>query len=309
MARIVVVGSANVDFVVQAPHIPRPGETVLGKNFVMAMGGKGANQAVGAARLGADVTFVARVGRDVFGDQCVDHYQAEGINITYVTRDEAEATGVALIAVSTSDSENSITVASGANMALSPEHVRSAEDALRQAAALLMQLEVPLETVIFAARMARDHGVTVILNPAPARSLPDELLKLVDVITPNRIELAQLFGVPEADVMAMADEELAHRALGLGPSQAVITLGAEGALAAGSWGWVRVPAFKITPIDTTAAGDAFNAGLTVALAQQSVALDDAARYASACGALAATKVGAQPSLPTATEVEAFLARQ
>lgn len=309
MTRIVVVGSANVDFVVQTPHIPRPGETVLGRNFVMAMGGKGANQAVGAARLGADVTFVARVGSDVFGDQCLETYQTEGINAAYITRDEHEATGVALIAVSTSDSENSITVASGANMTLTPAHVRAAEAAFRKADALLMQLEVPLESVILAAQIARDHGVPVILNPAPARSLPEELLHLVDVIAPNRIELAQMIGVPEADVMMMPDDELAHRALGLGPSQAVITLGAEGALAAGSWGWVRVPAFKITPVDTTAAGDAFNAGLTVALARQNVALDAAARYASACGALAATKFGAQPSLPTAADVDAFLVSQ
>lgn len=307
MAHIVVVGSANVDFVVQTPRIPRPGETVLGRNFVMAMGGKGANQAVGSARLGAKVTFVARVGGDLFGDQCLETYQSEGIDATYITRDEHEATGVALIAVATSDSENSITVASGANMTLTPDHVRAAETALHDADALLMQLEVPLESVIVAAQIARDHGVPVILNPAPARSLPEELLCLVDVITPNRIELAQMIGVSEPDVMMMSDEELAHHALGLGPSQAVITLGAEGALAAGSWGWVRVPAFEITPVDTTAAGDAFNAGLAVALAGQSVALDVAARYASACGALAVTKFGAQPSLPTAADVEAFLA--
>lgn len=309
MARIIVVGSANVDFVVQTPHIPRPGETVLGRNFVMAMGGKGANQAVGAARLGADVTFVARVGGDVFGDQCLEAYRSEGINVAFVTRDEHEATGVALIAVATSDSENSITVASGANMTLTPDYVRAAETAFRDADALLMQLEVPLESVILAAQIAHDYDVPVILNPAPARSLPEELLRLVDVITPNRIELAQMIGMPEAEVMVMPDEELAHRALGLGPSQAVITLGVEGALAVGSWGRVRVPAFKVTPVDTTAAGDAFNAGLTVALAGQNVGLDAAARYASACGALAVTKFGAQPSLPTAADVEAFLTSQ
>lgn len=305
MTRIVVVGSANVDFVVQTPHIPRPGETVLGRDFVMAMGGKGANQAVGAARLGADVTFVARVGHDVFGDQCLEAYQREGIDTRYVSRDEEEATGVALIAVD-ENGENSITVASGANMRLTPDHVEAAAAVIQQANGLLLQLEVDLTTVEAAARVARDSGVRVVLNPAPAQELPAEILRLVDVITPNRIELAQLVGVSEAEAQVMSDEELAKSILGLGPSSAVITLGAEGALAAGSWGWVRVPAFHITPVDTTAAGDAFNAGLVVALGRGDLALDQAARYASACGALAATKMGAQPSLPRAVEVTAFM---
>lgn len=307
MARVVVVGSANVDFVVQAPHIPRPGETVLGRDFVMAMGGKGANQAVGAARLGADVTFVARIGQDVFGDQCLDAYDEDGINTSYVTRDPEKATGVALIAVA-ADSENSITVASGANMTLTPAHIQAASVAFEASDLLLMQLEVPLETNIAAARQARESGARVVLNPAPAQSLPDELLQLVDVITPNRIELAQLVGLPEDEVRDMPDEELAKLALSLGPSDAVITLGADGALAAGSWGWVRVPAFEITPVDTTAAGDGFNAGLVVALSRGDN-LEQAVRYASACGALAATKMGAQPSLPTADAVTAFIAKR
>ncbi len=308
MARIIVVGSANVDFVVQTPHIPRPGETVLGRDFSMVMGGKGANQAVGAVRLNASVTFVARVGSDVFGDQCLEAYQSEGIDTTFITRDAEQATGVALIAVA-GDGENSITVASGANMRVTPEHVYAAVSAFEDADILLMQLEVPLATVFTASKLAREKGMRVILNPAPAQALPADLLGYIDVITPNRIELAQLIGKPEAEVRAMPDEALAHAALSLGPSSAVITLGAEGALAAGSWGWVRVPAFSITPVDTTAAGDAFNAGLAVALAQGDRALDEAVRYASACGALAATKSGAQPSLPRAADVEAFMAAQ
>ena len=307
MVRIVVVGSANVDFVVQTPHIPQPGETVLGRNFVMAMGGKGANQAVAAARLGAEVVFVARVGQDVFGDQCLDAYRREGIVTDYVTRDAAEATGVALIAVSESG-ENSITVASGANMRLLPSYVESAGRVFEATDALVLQLEVPLETDIIAARLAREYGVRVILNPAPARALPAELLGLVDVITPNRIELAQLTGKSEAEVGAMSDEQLAHLALGLGVSGAVITLGAQGALAVGSWGRARVSPFAVAPVDTTAAGDAFNAGLAVALATGQKNLPDAAQYANACGALATTKFGAQPSLPRAAEVEALLTR-
>lgn len=307
MSRIVVVGSANVDFVVQTPHIPRPGETVLGDDFVMAMGGKGANQAVGAARLDADVTFIARVGEDIFGDQCLEAYRQAGIDTSFVTRDPQAATGVALIAVA-ADSENSITVASGANMRLTPSHVQAAEAVFAAADVLLMQLEVPLETNIEAARLARTHGARVVLNPAPAQPLPDDLLRHVDVITPNRIELAQLVERPEEEVMAMPDEELAQLALRLGPDSVVITLGAEGALAAGSWGWTRIPAFAITPVDTTAAGDAFNAGLVVALSQGKN-LEQAVRYASACGALAATKLGAQPSLPDARAVADFIAER
>jgi ribokinase len=308
MARIVVVGSANVDFVVQTPHIPRPGETVLGRNFVMAMGGKGANQAVGAARLGADVSFVACIGEDVFGDQCLEAYHAEGIHTEFVSRDARESTGVALISVA-EGGENSITVASGANMRLTPQHIEAASRVFQGADVLVMQLEVPIETVEAAARIARRNNVEVVLNPAPARSIPDELLHLIDVITPNRIEAAQLMGVPDSQAVAMTDEQLVKGLLGLGPASVVITLGAEGALAGGSWGWVRVPAFKITPVDTTAAGDAFNAGLAMALGRGGMALDQAARYASACGALAATKMGAQPSLPTGAEVDRFIAGQ
>ncbi|MCD4687153.1 MAG: ribokinase [Anaerolineae bacterium] len=304
MARIIVVGSANVDFVVQTPHIPRPGETVLGRDFVMAMGGKGANQAVGAARLGGEVTFVACVGQDVFGDQCLAAYEAEGINTAFVTRDANEATGVALIAVD-AGGENSITVASGANMQITPAHVEAASSVFQEADVLVLQLEVPLETVQTAAQLAREHGVTVLLNPAPAQSLARDLLQLVDVFTPNRIELAQLLGLPETEVGMMSDEDLAKRALGLGPSSAVITLGAQGALAAGSWGWTRVMPFAVTPIDTTAAGDAFNAGLALALGRGD-ALDQAAQYANACGALATTKFGAQPSLPGADAVDLLI---
>ena len=304
MVRVVVVGSANVDFVVQTPHIPSPGETVLGHNFVMTMGGKGANQAVGVARLGAEVTFVARVGQDVFGDQCLAAYRTEGIDTRFVSRDADEATGVALIAVA-ADGENSITVASGANMRLLPEHVQMAEGAFEGADVLVMQLEVPVQTALAAAQLAAQHGVHVVLNPAPAQKLSSELLALVDVLTPNRIELAMLLGVSEAEITALSDAQLAERALSLGVSNAVITLGAEGALVADATGAQRVPPFAVTPVDTTAAGDAFNAGLAVALGRGEP-LTAAARYGAACGALATTKIGAQPSLPRAPEVAALL---
>lgn len=307
MARIVVVGSANVDLVVQAPHIPRPGETVLGRDFVMALGGKGANQAVGVARLGAEVVFLARVGKDSFGDQCLDGYAREGINTSYISLDPEEATGVALIVVA-NDGENSIAVASGANMRLKPELIADASEAFEGADGVLLQLEIPIETVVEAARIGRKHGIPVVLNPAPAQPLQPELLNLVDVLTPNRIELAQLLGVSENEVMAMDDERLAKHALGLGVPSVVITLGKEGALAAGSWGWTRVPSFAVETVDTTAAGDAFNAGLAVALGRGGSNLPEATRYACACGALATTKFGAQPSLPDEEAVQHLLAR-
>jgi len=307
MARIVVVGSANVDLVVQAPHIPRPGETVLGRDFVMALGGKGANQAVGVARLGAEVVFLARVGKDSFGDQCLDGYAREGINTSYISLDPEEATGVALIVVA-NDGENSIAVASGANMRLTPELIADASEAFEGADGVLLQLEIPIETVVEAARIGRKHGIPVVLNPAPAQPLQSELLSLIDVLTPNRIELAQLLGVSENEVMAMDDERLAKHALGLGVPSVVITLGKEGALAAGSWGWTRVPSFAVETVDTTAAGDAFNAGLAVALGRGGSNLPEATRYACACGALATTKFGAQPSLPDEEAVQRLLAR-
>jgi len=306
MARIVVVGSANVDLVVRTPHIPRPGETVLGRDFVMALGGKGANQAVGAARLGAEVTFLACVGTDTFGDQCLAGYEQEGIDTSYIKRVSDEATGVALISVA-NDGENSIAVASGANMRLTPSLIEAAGDAFARADVVLLQLEIPVESVIEAARLGRKNGIQVVLNPAPAQSLPSDLLQAVDVLTPNRIELAQLLGVSENDVMAMDDERLAKSALGLGVPSAVITLGKDGALAAGSWGWVRVPSFPVEAVDTTGAGDAFNAGLVVALGRGGMDLPEATRYACACGALATTKVGAQPSLPDDEAVRRLLA--
>lgn len=305
MARIVVVGSANVDLVIQTPHLPQPGETVLGGQFLTAMGGKGANQAVGAARLGATVTFVARVGDDSFGQQCLAAYQKERIDTQYISVTSDTATGIALIAVA-ADGENTIIVASGANMALTPSDVAAAEPAFAGADILVLQLEVPLETSIAAARLAHRHDLRVVLNPAPAQQLPDALLDEVDIITPNRIELAQMMRLSAEDVQAMSDDDLARTALRLGPRSAVITLGADGALAADPGGWTRVPAFRVDAVDTTAAGDSFTAGLAVALARGETRLADAVRFASACGALTATRLGAQPSLPTAAEVDRFL---
>lgn len=301
MPRIVVVGSSNTDLVVRVPHLPAPGETVLGGEFVMAAGGKGANQAVAAARLGAEVAVVARIGQDIFGDRMLIGLQREGIRTRHIIVDPKAASGVALIAVDSSG-ENYIAVASGANMRLSPADVQSAEATLQKADVLLLQLEIPVETALAASNIAHQAGVRVILNPAPAPStpLPSELLANVDVLTPNKVEACSLAGT-------QLDARLAARQLAESGVRAVIvTLGALGALLVTRETEQHVPGFAVQAVDTTAAGDAFTGGLAVALAQKRT-LAEAVRYANACGALSATRLGAQPSLPTAEEVMSFLA--
>lgn len=303
MSQIVVVGSSNTDLVIHAPRIPEPGETVSGGEFLIAGGGKGANQAIAVARLGADVTFVARLGDDLFGRRALDALRQEDLDLSYVVVDPAAASGVALIVVGASG-ENSIAVAPGANDLLSPDDVRRARPALESANTLLVQLETPIETVRTATALAHAAGVRVILNPAPAPpagELDDlmEVLPYVDVLTPNEGEARAL-----ADTSG--DAEAAARALvARGIAAVVVTLGPDGALIATADDTVHVPAFAIDAADTTGAGDAFNGGLAVALAQGE-SLVDAVRFANACGALAATRPGAQPSLPTAAEARAFL---
>ena len=301
--RVVVVGSANTDMVVRCPRIPAPGETVIGGDLIIAPGGKGANQAVAAARLGAEVTFIARLGVDVFGDQAIEGYRAEGINVDAVIRDPTAPSGVALIMVD-QKGENSIAVAPGANSRLSPDDISAAEALIAKADIMLLQLEVPLETVATTVRIARRQGVRVILNPAPAPAepLPTDLLSNVSVLTPNQFEARRVSGLgQEAGV-----EEIAAALLERGVRHVVITLGADGALVADAQGLTHVPAFEVQPVDTTAAGDAFNAGLAVALSYDAEDLDGAVRYANAVGALATTRMGAQPSLPTAAAVEALI---
>ena len=304
--KIIVVGSSNTDMIVMAPHIPVPGETVLGGKFLMAAGGKGANQAVAAARLGAAVTFITRVGQDVFGEQALAGFRREGLDARYVVTDSQAASGVALIVVD-AGGENVITVAPGANARLAPDDVRPAWPAMVAADVLLLQLEIPLAAVQVAAEMAHRAGARVILNPAPAPSqpLPAELLACVTVLTPNESEARLLSGIPVVD--RSSAEQAAGWLLEQGVGAVIVTLGARGALIVTSEYQQFVPGFPVEVVDTTAAGDAFNGGLAVALAEgQSVA--DAARFASACGALAATRMGAQPSLPTADAVAAFLSR-
>jgi len=295
--KIVVVGSANTDMVIKADRIPAPGETVIGREFVMAPGGKGANQAVAAARLGAEVTFVARLGSDVFGDRAIAGYEQEGIDTTWIVRDPETASGVALIFVDEAG-ENSIAVASGANARLTPEDVERAHEAIASAHVLLVQLEVPLAAVSRAIELAHGAGVRVILNPAPAREVPASLLSQVSIATPNEHEIKVVVG--ESDRARSIT-----KMLDAGTQTVLVTLGAQGALWADKGQQERVPAFRVQAVDTTAAGDAFNGALAYALASE-LAMEEAIRYASAAAAIAVTRMGAQPSLPTRTEVEAFL---
>lgn len=300
MPHIVVVGSLNMDLVVQVPTIPAPGETVLGNNFVTIPGGKGANQAVAAARLGANVSLIGRVGRDAFGEQLLANAQREGIDVTHVGRDETVASGVAMIAVD-ANGQNSIAVASGANFCLTAAHVREAWAGLGQVDLLVMPLETKLETIETAVSLANQSGTKVILNPAPAQKLPPHILAGVDVLVPNEPETAQLTGLP---INTQAEtQQAARQLLHMGVGNVVLTLGSRGALAlTGADGqFTQVDPYAVQVVDTTAAGDAFVAGLAVGLGEGKP-LVEAVRFANAVGALAVTKQGAQPGMPTRADV-------
>lgn len=299
---IIVVGSSNTDMIVKLDRIPLPGETILGGAFVTAAGGKGANQAVAAARAGGKVTFIACVGRDMFGDQAVAGLRRDGINVKHLVRDASAPSGVALIFVA-ANGENSIAVAGGANGRLSPAAVRKAKRVFAGASTVIMQLETPLATVQATAELAAGAGVRVILNPAPARPLPDKLLKLVSILTPNETEAEWLTGVKVGNTRAAA--QAAEKLLSKGVGTVVLTLGARGAFVAGKDIRQLVPGFKMKPVDTTAAGDTFNGALAVALGEGR-GLPDAVRFANAAAAISVTRMGAQPSAPTRKEIDRFL---
>lgn len=304
--RIVVVGSANTDFVIASKRLPAPGETVTGGRFLTVPGGKGANQAVAAVRLGADVTFVARMGADAVGDAAIAGYEREGIRVDHIVRDAERPTGVALILVDERGG-NLISVAPGANGALSPEDIERAADRIRSADVLLLQLEVPLPAVARAAELAADAGVPVILDPAPApdEALRDELLKRVSYLTPNEAEAARMTG------LAVDDEASAREAAGRlrrgGAKYVLVTRGAAGVVVAGPEGVYAVRGLEVASVDSTAAGDAFNAALGCGLAGGKP-LAEAVRDGCLAGAVAATRAGAQTSLPTREELEAFALR-
>ena len=299
---ILVVGSSNTDMIIKMQRIPKPGETILGGEFASAAGGKGANQAVGAARAGGDVTFIARVGRDMFGDKAVAGFIADGINVDYVVRDRTCPSGVALIFVG-QNGENSIAVASGSNANLAPADLLKARRAFNRASVVVLQLETPLKTVEAAAKLAASAGARVILNPAPARPLPNALLRRVYLLTPNETEAKLLTGLTVKNEAGAA--KAANALLARGVENVIITLGARGALVAGRQGRGMVPAHKVKAVDTTAAGDVFNGTLAVALAEGKSLLE-AARFASAAAAISVTRLGAQPSAPQRKEIVRLL---
>ena len=302
-ARITIVGSLNMDLVIRSPRIPQPGETIIGSEFQTVPGGKGANQAVAAARQGGQVTMVGRVGEDTFADALLENLASAEIDATYVHRDKQAASGVALIVVD-DHGENIIVVASGANMRMTEKDVEAAEAAIADSDVLLLQLEVPLPVVKRAAQIAQSHNVTVVLNPAPARVLPPDLLASVDVLVPNESEAALLTGLPVGSQSEL--EKAASKILNLGVRSVVITLGKRGAfLASADYKSKIYEAFSIQPVDTTAAGDAFVAGLAVNYAAGKT-LPDAIRWGNAAGAIAALRFGAQTSLPKENEVQELL---
>jgi ribokinase len=302
MKNILVVGSSNTDMIIRVPRIPKPGETIIGREFAMAGGGKGANQAVAAARAGGRVTFVARVGDDVFGERALAGFEADGIDTRFVFRTPGSSSGIALINVD-DRGENSISVASGANALLSVEDIERANEAFAAADILLLQLESPIGTVEAALRKARERGVPVVLNPAPARPLDDALLRLVSVLTPNEHEAEILTEIAVTDDLGA--REAAARLRARGPRTVVITLGERGVYALSEGFEGLLPAFRVEPVDTTAAGDIFNGALAVALAE-GLSMADALRFAQAAAAISVTRPGAQPSAPARAEIEAFI---
>jgi len=300
MAKILVVGSINMDLVVRVPHAPNPGETVLGGDFETYQGGKGANQAVAASRMGGEVTMVGRVGNDDFGDTLIQGLVENNIKTTYVIKDSEAPSGVAMIAVA-SNGENIIVVASGANHKVSVEDVNNTRALMREADILLLQLESPLEIVTAAVELAKAYDVPVILNPAPAQELSKQLLAQIDYLTPNQPELEMLTGQKDIDASIKKIKKW-------GVKNLIITLGHNGTRVITAGMDKHFPAFEVTAVDTTAAGDAFNGALAVALAEGK-SLVDAVRLAMAAGALSVTKRGAQPSLPERESVDSFLANQ
>ena len=299
---VLVVGSANMDMVVVCEQFPNPGETVLARDFGMFPGGKGANQAVACARLGGRTVFIGKMGEDPFRASLVASLEGDGVTLDGLMTDGAAATGVALVTVD-AHGENSIVVAAGSNMRLTPADLDAHEALFASAAVVLVQLEIPLETVVRAAELGRAHGALVILNPAPARAVPDALLRLVDVLTPNQGEAARLVGhAPDGISTAeTAARELVRRGVGT----VLVTLGEAGAMLVTDTGVERFAAIPVQPVDTTAAGDAFNGALAYTLAQgQEMA--QAVPLANAVAAYAVTRRGAQPSMPDRAALDAFL---
>jgi ribokinase len=299
---IAVLGSYNTDLIVSLERLPRPGETILGGRFQTAGGGKGANQAVAAARAGGQIRFIARIGQDSFGARAIAALRKEGIDVSHVSRDARSPSGVALILVG-QEGENSIAVASGANARLTMSHVKAARQAIETAEILLLQLETPLASIEAAVRIAARRGIRVILNPAPARPLSDELLRQVSILTPNESEAQMLTGIRQKSIATAEKAALKLRRRGV--QTVIVTLGARGALVASETGTAFVRGFEVRAVDTTAAGDTFNGALAVALTEGQP-LETAVQFANAAAALSVTRRGAQTSAPTRTAINALL---
>ena len=305
--KLVVLGSINADHILNIEQFPHPGETVIGKQYKVAFGGKGANQAVAAGRSGAEIAFIACVGADDIGERIRRQLASDRIDTQPIEAIADSTTGVALIFVN-AEGENVIGINAGANAAVTPDYLARYRQKVIDADALLMQLESPLETVIAAARLAKQHQTQVILNPAPARELPDKLLGMIDMITPNETEAQRLTGIAVDN-----DDDAARAAQALhdkGIATVIITLGSRGVWLSenGNGSGKRVPGFKVQAVDTIAAGDTFNGALVTALLEGKL-MADAVRFAHAAAAIAVTRPGAQPSVPWREEIDAFLQQQ
>jgi ribokinase len=301
MSDILIVGSLNADLVVRVPRFPQPGETISGGDLQIIPGGKGANQAVAAARQGTSVSMLGRVGNDSFGPELIQNLKQNNVDTSHVQIDAGAATGTAIIVVD-ANGQNNIVLSPGGNGQVRPADV--ADVSFSDYKLVLLQLEIPIEAVTAAAQRARESGLRVLLNPAPALSLPKELISLSDFILPNETELSLLTNQSVHDIASA--EKAARTLLEGGAQNVIVTLGAKGALIVNQEIMKHIPAFDVQVVDTTAAGDAFIGGFASALLSNK-SLEEAVRYGCACGSLATTKFGAQPSLPTREEAERFIA--
>lgn len=299
MSKIVVIGSSNTDMVVKAAKFPLPGETILGGDFFMFSGGKGANQAVAAARMGSKVTFICKTGNDIFGQRSLEEFQKEGIDTRYIEKDFEKASGTALILVDDSG-ENEIVVASGANERLLWKDIEAGEKAFVEADVILLQLEIPVESVLYAAKKGFHYGKKVILNPAPALQLPEEIFSYLYLITPNETEAEILTGVKVVDRNTAS--VAAQKLIEMGVQNAIITMGAEGAYFKNHLFEMLVKAPVVKPVDTTAAGDTFNGVLAVGIASGKE-WEESIAAACRAAAISVTRMGAQASMPYKNEVE------
>lgn len=299
--KIVVIGSSNTDMVIHSKRLPKPGETVLGGTFLTNFGGKGANQAMAVAKLGGDVSFICKVGNDTFGKEAITSFSKENIDTRYIQVSLDRPSGVALINVD-SNGENYISVAPGANGDLSTEDIKNAEEVIDKASIVLMQLETPLETIIYAAKLAKAKGALIVLNPAPASSykLSDDLLSNIDILIPNETEASIISGIHIIDENSAKDAVKAISRKGI--KTIIVTLGAKGALAYENEEFIFIPANKVKAVDTTAAGDTFCGGLCVALSEGK-SLQESVRFASRASSICVTRIGAQQSIPYRKELK------